>query len=63
MALTDPAELPVVGVENWSNGWLPSLFQGTVVRPQEPRILNLDAPQHLRGGMPQDQALEFLADD
>src|SRR5262249_48317880 len=49
VALTDPASLPVVGVDNWSHGWLPSLYQGTVVRPQEPRILNLDPPPHLRG--------------
>ena len=45
VALTDPASLPVVGVENWSHGWLPSLFQGTAVRPREPRILNLDPPE------------------
>ncbi|QDU44922.1 hypothetical protein Mal52_34080 [Symmachiella dynata] len=49
VAMTDPAGLPVAGVQNWSNGWLPSLYQGTVVRPQEPRILNLNAPTHLRG--------------
>lgn len=49
IALTDPAGLPVVGVDNWSNGWLPSLFQGTAVRPREPRILNLEPPEHLRG--------------
>jgi hypothetical protein len=36
-------------VGNWSHGWLPSLYQGTVVRAQEPRILNLDPPPHLRG--------------
>jgi hypothetical protein len=49
VALTDPASLPVVGVDNWSAGWLPSLYQGTAVRPREPRILNLDPPAHLRG--------------
>ena len=49
MALTDPGQLPVLGVENWSNGYLPALYQGTVVRPIVPRILNLDAPQQLRG--------------
>ena len=32
MALIDPGQLPVLGVENWSNGWLPSIYQGTVVR-------------------------------
>jgi hypothetical protein len=49
VVLTDPVNLPVLGVDNWSNGWLPSLYQGTVVRAQEPRILNLDPPPHLRG--------------
>ncbi len=47
VALTDPVSLPVAGVELWSNGWLPSLFQGTVVRPKEPRVQNLDPPQNL----------------
>jgi hypothetical protein len=52
IALTDPASLPVAGVENWSNGWLSSLFQGTAVKPAangKPTILNLDAPKHLAG--------------
>jgi hypothetical protein len=47
VVLTDPASLPVEGVYNWSNGWLPSLYQGTVVRAREPRILNLDPPPHV----------------
>jgi hypothetical protein len=49
VVLSDPGGLPVLGVENWQNGWLPSLYQGTVVRPHEPRILNLDPPEQLRG--------------
>jgi hypothetical protein len=49
MVLPDPDSLPVIGVDNWSNGWLPSLFQGTAVRPREPRIPNLDPPPHLKG--------------
>src|SRR5258708_3800958 len=49
VALTDPRGLPVLGVENWSNGWLPSIYQGTAVRPIEPRILNLDAAPFLKG--------------
>lgn len=53
------ASLPVYGVGNWSNGWLPSLYQGTVVRPTEPRILNLNPPTHLRGE-PQKKYLSFL---
>ena len=27
IAMTDPGGLPVEGVLNWSNGWLPSLYQ------------------------------------
>ncbi len=49
MALPDPGGLPVLGTELWSNGWLPSIYQGTVIRPREPRILNLDPPPHLKG--------------
>jgi hypothetical protein len=60
MVLTDPGGHPVDGVRNWSNGWMPPLFQGTVVRPTEPRILNLDPPPHLKGDL-QRQNLDFLA--
>lgn len=59
LALIDPGQLPVMGTENWSNGWLPALYQGTVIRPEEPRILNLDVPAHLQGA-PQARALEML---
>ncbi len=59
VVLSDPGGLPVLGVENWQNGWLPSLYQGTVVRPQEPRILNLDPPAQLRGSA-QERFLEYL---
>ncbi len=48
VAMRDPAGLPVEGVLNWSNGWLPSLYQGTVVRSREPRILNLNPPAQFR---------------
>ncbi len=59
VVLTDPGGLPVDGVRNWSNGWMPPLYQGTVVRPTEPRILNLDPPAHLKGTL-QEQNLAFL---
>jgi len=49
IAMTDPKGLPVEGVLNWSNGFLPSLYQGTVIRPVEPRILNLQPPPELAG--------------
>lgn len=59
MALIDPGQLPVMGVENWSNGFLPAIYQGTVIRAQEPRILNLQPPKHLRGSV-QERSLAFL---
>lgn len=60
VVLTDPGGHPVDGVRNWSNGFMPPLFQGTVVRSAEPRILNLDPPPTLKGAI-QEQNLAFLA--
>ena len=40
-------------------GWLPAVYQGTMVRPGEPHILNLDAPPQLSGSGQQRQ-LELL---
>ncbi len=59
MVLSDPGGLPVDGVTNWSNGFMPAMFQGTVLRPKEPRILNLEAPSHLKGKY-QRQNLDLL---
>ncbi|MCA9177320.1 MAG: DUF1501 domain-containing protein [Planctomycetales bacterium] len=60
VALNDPGQLPVLGVENWSQGFLPSIYQGTVVRPTEPRILNLNPPADRRGQI-QQQFLDYLS--
>lgn len=59
VVLSDPGGVPVLGVDNWSNGFLPALFQGTVVRPREPRILNLDPPPEQSGPV-QDEFLRYL---
>jgi hypothetical protein len=61
MVLADPGGHPVDGTSNWSSGFMPPLYQGTVLRPQEPRILNLDPPAHLRGEL-QRQNLDLLAE-
>ncbi len=61
MVLSDPAGPPVDAAHNWSCGFLPPLYQGTVLRPQEPRILNLDAPPDVAGAV-QRQNLDLLAD-
>ena len=59
VAMTDAGSLPIDGTANWTNGVLPSVYQGTVIRPTEPRIVNLDAPPYLKGE-PQQSALNFL---
>ena len=59
MVLTDPGGHPVDSVHNWSNGWMPPLYQGTVLRPTEPRIFNLQPPPHLKGAL-QEQNLALL---
>lgn len=59
VVLTAEDGLPLDRDANWSNGFIPSIYQGTVVRPREPRILDLDAPMHLRGAS-QREWLAFL---
>lgn len=59
MVLADPGGHPVDGVTNWSNGFMPAMFQGTVLRPKEPRIFNLQPPPHLAGDI-QRQNLDLL---
>jgi uncharacterized protein (DUF1501 family) len=49
MVLGHPAGLPTFQEAHFSNGWLPSIYQGTLVRAQEPRILNLDPAARLAG--------------
>jgi hypothetical protein len=45
----------------WGSGLLPSIYQGTHVREQTPRILNLDPPPQLKGA-PQELQLSLLRD-
>ncbi len=54
-----PTYSPPPGSPYWASGFLPSIYQGTVIRNEAPRILNLDPPPHL-SGLPQQQNLEFL---
>jgi hypothetical protein len=59
VALTDPRGLPQFASQHWTAGWLPSIYQGTQVRAAEPRILNLDPAEHLRGAA-QKRQIEFI---
>ena len=45
VVLSDPGGLPVDGVRNWSNGWLPAIDQGTPFRSGATPVLNLETPQ------------------
>ena len=53
---TAPVKESIEGVIRFNT---PSLYQGTVVRSQEPRILNLDPPATMRGAQ-QQRYLDFL---
>ncbi len=59
VVLAHPKGLPTFQHEHFTNGWLPSLYQGTVIRPKEPHILNLD-PQPAFEGAPQRRQLDLL---
>src|SRR6185436_14559317 len=59
MVLGHPGGLPTFQGEHWTNGWLPSLYQGTLIRATEPHILNLDPPPAL-AGEPQRRQLDLL---
>ncbi|HSH94433.1 MAG TPA: DUF1501 domain-containing protein [Roseimicrobium sp.] len=61
VALTHPSGMPLLHGDNWTSGWLPSIYQGTMVRPTEPHILNLDPPEHIKGEG-QVRQLELLRD-
>lgn len=59
VVLAHPAGLPTFQHQHWSNGWLPSIYQGTLVQAKEPHILNLDPPALLQG-RPQQRQMEML---
>ena len=61
LVLADPGGHPVDGTVNWSSGFMPPTFQGTVLRAEEPRIFNLDPPPHLQGTLRKQRNLDLLA--
>ena len=42
VALPDPNGMPTDGARNWSSGWLPPLYQGTVIRSEGSPVLYLN---------------------
>jgi hypothetical protein len=59
MVLAHPSGLPTFQDDHYTCGWLPSIYQGTLVRATEPRILNLD-PAAALAGRPQQRQLDLL---
>ncbi len=45
VVLSDPGGLPIDGEKNWSSGWLPAVYQGTVFRSGKSPVLNLQTPE------------------
>ena len=44
VVLGDPGGLPVDGDRNWTSGWLPAVYQGTMFRSGKSPVLNLNSP-------------------
>ncbi len=59
VVLAHPSGLPTFQHQHWTNGWLPSNYQGTLVQAKSPYILNLDPPAAL-AGTPQSRQMELL---
>lgn len=59
VVLAHPSGLPTFQHQHWTNGWLPSAYQGTLVQAKAPYILNLDPPPALLG-KPQERQMELL---
>jgi hypothetical protein len=43
--MLDPTGGPISGAKNWSSGYMPASFQGTMLRPTGQPILDLQVPQ------------------
>ena len=50
---------PISGMPNWSSGFMPATYQGTLFRPSGSPILDLSGPGQFRGQAQRNQ-LEFL---
>ena len=59
VALPDPTGLPVDGARNWSNGWLPPVYQGTAIRSEGMPVLHLQ-PKNARTTVIDQGRMELL---
>jgi hypothetical protein len=65
VVLTDPAGMPVDNVRNWTSGWLPARYQGTVFLPGKSPVPNLATPADVTQGarLGQHRLLRSLNED
>lgn len=61
VVLSDPGGLPVDGTNNWSSGFLPAAFQGTMFRAAGAAVANLAPPADVSAPARRNQ-LDFLND-
>lgn len=55
VVMLDPRGGPTTGAPNWSSGYMPAAYQGTVLRSAGDPILNLHPPADLTRGMQRSQ--------
>lgn len=59
VVMLDPTGGPISGAKNWSSGFMPASYQGTVLRADSPPILDLNRPEGMTQGI-QRQLLDSL---
>jgi len=59
VVMLDPSGGPISGAKNWSSGYMPATYQGTLMRPKGDPILNLNLPENITKPM-QRQLLDTL---
>ena len=61
VVMLDSTGGPISGAKNWTSGYMPASFQGTIFRSQNPPILDMQRPQEMSDPM-QRQILDTLHD-
>ncbi len=59
VVLSDPGGLPIDGTKNWSSGWLPAIYQGSMFRTGTSPVANLTSPDQVTPAA-QKRQLDFL---
>ncbi|WP_339748962.1 DUF1501 domain-containing protein [uncultured Rubinisphaera sp.] len=54
VVMLDPKGGPISGAKNWTSGYMPATYQGTVLNSQGPPILDLNRPQGMNQAVQRD---------